>query len=272
MLIDTHAHLPIDDFNVDREQVIARLEQEKMTVINISTSIADASAVVKMAQQYDWAYATIGVHPTEIFDHPFNEADFVSLLNPKVVAMGEIGLDLWHLDQLKEKFNLSEEEIYKQQLEALDGQLLFAQQHNLAVVIHGRNGQNSEVDVYEVILKKLIDNNIARVVFHCFGGGLTMANKIVAAGYYLGFDGPITFKKNDDLRALVKQIPLANILAETDCPFLAPEPVRGKRNEPMFVKHVIAKIAEIKGLSYPETETILWENAKKLFNIDRTWT
>ena len=267
MLIDTHAHIHASEFDSDRQEVIVRCEQEKMQVINIGTNLADSKRAAILARENDGFYATIGVHPTDIFEFPFNEVEFADLLSDKIVAVGEIGLDLWRLDWLKEKHNLTIEQIYRQQLETFEQQLDFAKKHDLAVVIHGRNGEDDKLNVYEVILEKMLTAKIERAVFHCFVGDKAMADKIIAAGYYLGFDGPITFKKNEIARELVKSLPIDRILAETDCPFLAPEPVRGKRNEPAFVKHVVAKIAEVKNMPYQEVEDRLWKNAKELFKL-----
>lgn len=267
MLIDTHAHMQMSDFNADFLAMVDRCQQEKMQVVNIGTSYADFDKVIELSNNYEWCYATLGIHPTDIFDNLFNEEKFLKFLTNKVVAIGEIGLDLWHLDLIKTKFNLTDKQILDKQIKAFVEQIKFAVNHNLAVVIHGRNGANKEIDVYQIIFDLLQEYKIKRVVFHCYGGDYLMAKKIVDAGYFLGFDGPITFKKNNELREMVKKLPLANILAETDCPFLAPEPVRGQRNEPMFVKHIISKIAEIKDLSVNEVEDILWNNAKNLFKL-----
>lgn len=268
MLIDTHAHLQLSDFADDRDQVIDRCQAQSMQVINIGTNFTDSGLAVELSNKYDWCFSVIGIHPTEIFDRSFNEVDFTQLINKKVVAIGEIGLDLWHLDWIKEKYNLTDQQIFDQQLAVFEQQLKFAHDKNLAVVIHGRNNQDEKINVYDLILKKLTEYKIDRAVFHCFGGDLKSAQAIIASGYYLGFDGPITFKKNDALRQMVETLPLEKILAETDCPFLAPEPVRGKKNEPANVKYIVEKIAEIKNLSYQEVEDKLWQNANQLFRLN----
>ncbi len=267
MLIDTHAHMQMIDFADDFSVMIDRCQTEKMAVINIGTSYADFDKVIELSNKYDWCYASLGIHPTDVFDNFFDETIFLKYLNDKVVAIGEVGLDLWHLDSIKTKFALTDKQILDKQIEAFVKQIEFARQHDLAVVIHGRNGVEPKFDVYQMIFNLLQENKNQRVVFHCYGGDYLMAKKIVDVGYFLGFDGPITFKKNIELRDMIKKLPITNILAETDCPFLAPEPVRGQRNEPIFVKHIISKIAEIKNIPVIETEDILWNNAKNLFKL-----
>lgn len=267
MLIDTHAHMQMSEFENDFTEVVNRCEQEKMIVVNIGTNYSDLNNVVNLASQYNWCYASLGIHPTEVFTKSFEKEIFTKLLNQKVVAMGEIGLDLWHLDSIKEEFNLNDQEILTKQIDYFEQQLVFAKENNLAVVVHGRNGHDENINVYKLILDILVAKKIERVVFHCFGGNSNDAKNIINKGYYLGFDGPITFKKNDALRDMISGLPIEFMLAETDCPFLAPEPMRGKRNEPVFVKHVINKLAEIKSISYQDAEDQLWENAKKLFRF-----
>ena len=134
-------------------------------------------------------------------------------------------------------------------------------------MLHGRNGLEGR-DVYVDMLEILQNEKITKAVFHCFGGSLTMAKKIVEAGFYIGIDGPVTFKnKSEDLQAMVKEIPLTSILIETDAPYLTPEPHRGERNEPVYVEFIAQKTAELKNLTKEEVIEQTWQNAKKLFNI-----
>ena len=145
--------------------------------------------------------------------------------------------------------------------------IALAKQLNLPLMLHGRNGLEGR-DVYVDMLEILQNEKITKAVFHCFGGSLTMAKKIVEAGFYIGIDGPVTFKnKSEDLQAMVKEIPLTSILIETDAPYLTPEPHRGERNEPVYVEFIAQKTAELKNLTKEEVIEQTWQNAKKLFNI-----
>src|SRR3989344_6022824 len=146
--------------------------------------------------------------------------------------------------------------------------IALAKQLNLPLMLHGRNGLEGR-DVYVDMLEILQNEKITKAVFHCFGGSLTMAKKIVEAGFYIGIDGPVTFKnKSEDLQAMVKEIPLTSILIETDAPYLTPEPHRGERNEPVYVEFVAQKIADLKGLSKEEVMERTWQNAKNLFKLE----
>ncbi|GEM_PF-943762 len=450
MLIDTHAHLNFRAYDNDREEVIKRCQEKGMAVINVGAQYETSQSAAVLAQKHKNFYATVGLHPIHAFDEPFDAAAYESLLNDKVVAVGECGLDYWWFKYLKEpykivllhgwggskderffvwldgeltklghtvlRFNFPDtdspnqeewvKEIHKQVgyvngktilvgfslggvailrfLEGLDedaalagvyllgtpstdmgypeladffktafdwsqinsvchnfkvysstndevvpaengltlaaklntsvrsinnawhfnleklpevlvdinediiaceknlpttGQVIkkqeeifvkqikLAQKHDLALMLHGRNGLEGR-DVYAEMLEILKKEKVERAIFHCFGGNLAMAKEIVAAGYYLGLDGPLTFqKKSEELQQIATAIPLVNILLETDAPYLTPEPHRGKRNESIYVEFIAAKVAELKGISKEEVIEQTWQNAKKLFKI-----
>ncbi|MDP2587132.1 MAG: TatD family hydrolase [Candidatus Komeilibacteria bacterium] len=450
MLIDTHAHLNFRAYDNDREEVIKRCAQKGMAVVNVGAQYETSKSAAALALKNENFYATVGLHPIHAFDEPFDAAAYESLLNPKVVGIGECGLDYWWFKYLKEpykivllhgwggskderffvwldeeltklghtvlRFNFPEtdspnqeqwlKEIHKQVgyvngktllvgfslggvsilrfLEGLDedaaiagsyllgtpsthmdypelkdffktnfdwqhintvcknfnvysssndevvsaehGQKLadklntkvksikdawhfnldklpellvninedviaceknlptieqviakqkeiflkhiaFAQQHNLALMLHGRNGLEGR-DVYAEMLEILKQEKVERAVFHCYGGTLAMAQQIAEAGYLIGIDGPLTFKKkSEELQQIAKEIPLENIVLETDAPYLTPEPHRGERNESIYVEFIAAKVAELKGLSKEEVIEQTWQNAKKLFKI-----
>ena len=268
MLIDTHAHLNFEAYDKDRAEVADRCQKKGMKVINVGAQLATSNLAAKLAQTNANFYAAIGLHPLHVFDEEFNLSDYQSLINNKVVAVGEIGFDYYH-PTFKRAGSESKtiEEVIKKQKAVFTKQIRFAKENNLAIICHGRNGIEGK-DVYQDILKILAAENVSRAVLHCFGGDLKMAKQIVAHGYYLGVDGPITFKKKaEELQRLIKDIPLDKILIETDCPYLSPEPNRGQRNEPIYVELVAAKLAELKGLALAEVVKITYQNAQKLFNL-----
>lgn len=450
MLIDTHAHLNFRAYKDDFGQVVKRCQEKKMSVINIGAQFSTSKRAADLALAYDFMYASVGLHPIHIFDEPFKEENYQGLINNKVVAIGETGLDFWHFKFLTEpfkivllhgwegnkderffvwldeqltkhghqvlRFNLPNTNFPKQEewlkeisrqigyvnqktilvgfslggvaalrfLETLDedaflgavyllaapindlgyqpltnffqtdfnwpvinkltdkkyvycstdddvvpadhGKKLvdclnteatlingvkhftketlpelltsilkdiadlqktlpliddqitkqqevfvrhieLAKKNDLALICHGRNGLENR-EVYSEMLEILKKERIKRAVFHCYGSSLPVAQEIVKAGYYIGIDGPVTFKKKaEELQQIAKTIPLAKILIETDCPYLAPEPVRGQRNEPIYVEYVAEKIAQLRGLSTEEVVEQTWQNSKKLFRI-----
>jgi TatD DNase family protein len=266
ILIDTHAHLQLKDYDGEREQIIKECRINNLHIINVGTNFDDSRSGLVLANQNDNCWASIGVHPTEVLASDFLSTEFDKLVSTKTIAVGETGLDFWHLDELQKKYILSEAEIINRQLNSFNQQLRFAKKHDLPVIIHGRNGADHK-NVYKIILSMLADNKITKAVFHCFGGNSDDAEKIINQGYYLGFDGPITYKKNEELRKIITMLPSEYILAETDCPFLAPEPYRGQRNQPLYVKEVVSMLAEIKKIGVQEMEDILWLNAQKLFGF-----
>ncbi|MCX6785883.1 MAG: TatD family hydrolase [Candidatus Komeilibacteria bacterium] len=451
MLIDTHAHLNFRAYDNDREEVIKRCQEKGMAVINVGAQLATSKSAVELAAKNKNFYACLGLHPIHAFDEPFNEADYAKLINDKVVAVGECGLDYWwfkylnepykivllhgwggskderffiwldseltklghkvlrfnfpdsdnpnqeawlkemrqqigyvngktllvgfslggvsilrfletldedasvagvyllgtpstslsyeeikdffktdfdwnHLnavcqnfnvysstndevvpaehgqklaDKLKTKvklinnawhFNLDKlsellvninediiacekklptiEQVVKKQEEVLLAQINLAKKHNLALMLHGRNGLENK-DVYAEMLAILKKEKVERAVFHCYGGTLATAKEIVKNGYFIGIDGPVTFtKKAEEIQSIAKEIPLQNLLIETDAPYLTPEPYRGQRNESIYVELVAAKIAELRGITKDEVIEQTWQNAKKVFNFN----
>ncbi len=465
MLIDTHAHLNFRAYDKDREEVIKRCVEKNLAVINVGAQFATSQSAAALALKNENFYATIGLHPLHVFDEPFDAAAYESLLNPKVVGVGECGLDYWWFKYLKEPYkivllhgwggskderffswldgelirlghkvvrfnfpdtdnpnqeawikeiskqvgyvngktmlvgfslggvsilrflegldedatiagayllgtpaanpgypeiedffktdfdwqhinsvcknfnvysssndevvpaehgqklaaklntqvktikdawhfnletipellvNINEdiiaceknlptiEQVIKKQEEIFIKQIKLAKRHNLALMLHGRNpsrslgaGSSSESnfdlesrDVYQEMLEILKKEKVERAVFHCYGGSVAIAQVIAKAGYYIGLDGPITFKKkSEELQQIAKEIPLENILLETDAPYLAPEPHRGERNESIYVLEIAAKVAELKGIKKEEVIEQTWQNAKKLFKI-----
>lgn len=277
MLIDTHSHLSFKAYNADREDVIKRTREAGVVCIDVGTKYETSKLAVELAEKNERIYAAIGMHPFHIKTDLLklrtdeSEGDFAPLgeefdkekykelaKSKKVVAIGEIGLDYYYRPKgtaKKEKFKQKQKEIFIQQLD-------LAKELDLPVIVHCRMAFD---DVYEI----LKDRNLRGVV-HSFTGSLEEAKRFIDLGYYIGING-IIFKLNID--EVIKECPLDKILIETDCPYLTP-PQAGRpkgypetRNEPIFVKHVAQKIADLRGISFDETADRTTENAKKLFGI-----
>lgn len=249
-LVDTHCHLDNEKFDEDRLEVIERIKENLEFCVNIGYDLASSKKSLELAKEYDFIYAVIGVHPIDIAEYSEEVEKELELLgkNPKVVAIGEIGLDYHWMTEPKE----IQQERFKRQLE-------LAERLNKPVVIHTRDAMEDTVN----ILKEY--PNITGVI-HCYPGSLETAKQLVDR-FYLGIGGTLTFKNSKKAVEVVKDIPLDRIVIETDCPYLTPEPFRGKRNEPIYVEYVAKKIAEIKEISVEDVTKITTENAKKLYRI-----
>ena len=249
-LVDTHCHLDNEKFDEDRLEVIERIKENLEFCVNIGYDLASSKKSLELAKEYDFIYAVIGVHPIDIAEYDEEVEKELELLgkNPKVVAIGEIGLDYHWMTEPKE----IQQERFKRQLE-------LAERLNKPVVIHTRDAMEDTVN----ILKNY--PNITGVI-HCYPGSLETAKQLVDR-FYLGIGGTLTFKNSKKAVEVVKDIPLDRIVIETDCPYLTPEPFRGKRNEPIYVEYVAKKIAEIKEISVEDVTKVTTENAKKLYRI-----
>ncbi len=268
MLFDSHSHLNFQAFDEDREKVIARCRTAGMQVVNVGAAFGTSKKAVEIADGKNF-YASLGLHPIHVFDEEFDLTAFQSLIdqNPgKVVAMGETGFDYYHLDMSFAKGAKSVEEIKAKQKKVFLQHIELAQKNNLAVIVHGRNGEN-EPSAYQDIYQLLKTSGQKRGVVHCFGGNLAEAKQVTDIGFYIGITGIVTFDKTGVLEQMVREISLEQILIETDAPYLTPEPHRGKRNEPLYVQYVAEKIAKILGKDTEEIIQITNHNAKKLFNI-----
>jgi len=255
MFIDSHAHLEMREFDQDRDEVVQRaLSAGLDLIVTVGTNPADCIKAVEIAQRYPQVYAIIGVHPHEVKDVVQSDYDSITKLakHEKVVAYGEIGLDFFR--------NLSP---WALQIEHFEKQLVMAHELNLPVVIHDRDAHKETVEM----LKRWPGNR--RGIVHCFSGDARMAKQCVDMGFYISITGVVTFKKSEELLDVVRQTPLEHILIETDSPFLAPEPHRGKRNEPANVIFVARKIAEIKGVTTEEVGRVTSENARRIFGIQK---
>jgi len=244
MLVDTHSHLNFKSYDEDRDEVIKRTRDEGVVCIDIGTDYQASKKAVELAETNKNMFAAIGVHPTDS-DDKFSKEKFIELAkSKKVVAIGEIGLDYYHKTPKE-----AQKELFLQQLD-------LAEELDLPVIIHCRDAFG---DVYEILKTRKL-----RGVVHCFSDGLDEAKKYLDLGFYLGINGVI-FKQNLD--EVIKNVPLDKILLETDCPFLTPPMAENKRNEPIFVKYVAEKVAELKGISFEEVASATTENAKALFGI-----
>ncbi len=254
MFIDSHAHITDPRFDQDREQLIEDLEKDKIElVINPGVDLKTSMDAVNLAEKHPKIYAAVGFHP-----HDAKEMDQGSLKileafakREKVVAIGEIGLDYY--------YDNSPREIQKARFIE---QIELAKKLDLPIIVHSRD---ADQDSYE-ILKAQQDGNL-KGVMHCYSGDQDLAKKYIDLGFYISIAGPVTFKNGEKTRQALKAIPLDRLMIETDSPYLAPEPKRGKRNEPSNVRYVAARIAEELGLSTEDLAKASRENTKKLFQI-----
>nr|WP_314807139.1 TatD family hydrolase [uncultured Selenomonas sp.] len=253
VFIDTHAHLCDEKFDEDRVEVIARAAEAGVAqIISMGDTMAASAQVVADAEQYPALYAAVGVHPESAC--VLTDAERAQLLawakHPKVVAIGEIGLDYyWEKDP----------QVRAVQREMFVTQLDIARAAGLPVCIHDREAHGDTLAILQAEGRDLAG------VLHCYSGSLEMARELWKLGYYIGIDGPLTFKNAAKLPDIVREAPRERLLIETDSPYLAPVPRRGKRNEPAYVAFVAAKIAELREESVEEVAAYTTENARRLY-------
>ncbi len=249
---DIHAHLQFDDFDQDREEVVKRIRDAELGVINVGTDIVLSEKAIELAEKNENMWAIIGLHPTHVADEPVFDYEAMKKLaeHPKVVAIGECGIDLFHSDGsgLEKQKDIFEQHI-KLSLEV-----------KKPLMFHIRNAYKESLEV----LKKYPE---AKGNVHFFAGNLEEAKAFLELGHTLSFTGAITYPKTENYAHVIKEIPLDKIMAETDCPYVAPVPNRGKRNEPAYVLEVIKKIAEIKNLPFEEVAEQLRKNVNRVFGI-----
>lgn len=252
MIWDTHAHLDDPAYAEDFAEVVARMKSSGISrVTNVGCDLPSSERSIKLAQDYDFIYAAIGIHPhnaTEVNNETW-ERLLCLAKQPKVLAWGEIGLDYYH--DLAPR--LVQKEIFIQQIE-------LANESALPIVIHNRDAHQ---DVLEIV--KDHPPNFGGV-FHCYSGSWEMAKILLNLGFYLSFAGPVTFKNARHTVEVAVNVPLDRILVETDSPYLTPEPRRGKRNEPTYVREIIEKLAQIKNLPFKDVAFQTMINAKTIFN------
>lgn len=266
--IDIHAHLNFSDFDEDREDVINRTIKNNMGVINIGTDMETSAEVVDLAEKHEGFYATVGVHPSYVSNADLETAKdgILKLVNhPKVVAIGECGLDYFHIDGDVKEFKKKQKEFFEMQIE-------LAIENNLPLMVHCRDAYDEVIEILQKYKNRTqteddpyFDKKLTGDV-HFFVGSHSDAMKILALDFNISFTGVITFVPQYE--ELVKALPLDRIHAETDSPFVAPKEFRGKRNEPLYSIEVMKKIAEIKGLKIKDVSEQLLTNAQNLFGIE----
>lgn len=269
MLIDSHCHLNFKAYKDDLSEVIGRCRQANMKVINVGAALDTSKRAVELAKENEELYASLGLHPIHVYDEEFVVDDYQKIIDKnksEVVAIGETGIDYFHLWQCLEKGADSIEEVKAKQEKVFRAHIKLAMDNDLPLIVHGRNGKEDKT-AYGDIYKILKDAGAKKGVIHCYGGNLAEAKKFVELGFYLGFTGIVTFDKTGVLEEIVKWIPSDKMLIETDAPYLTPEPYRGKRNEPSYVRYVAEKISDIKDISVDEAIEITGNNAINLFSL-----
>jgi len=255
-LIDTHAHLQFQAYDSDRDEAVKRNSEELEAVINVGTSVDASEKGVTLAEAISNFYASVAVHPHHVDQWDENTSNQLKSLaqNPKVVAIGEIGLDN-HLYEDYPKPDL------KKQAKILDGQISLAQELAKPILFHCRDAYDELYDQIKGYKGKV------RGLMHCYMGTWDQAKKFLDLDLSISFSGNITFKGNNHIRDVAKKLPADKILTETDSPFLSPEPRRGQRNEPIYVKMVAATIATVRNLRSEEAVQITAQNANFLFDL-----
>ena len=255
MLIDTHCHLEDGNFDSDRAEIINRAKSAGVEkIINFGSTMTSSIKICGLTEVFSGIYGGVGIHPEEIDEFDKNSCAKLAELakNPKIVAIGEIGLD-YHWEKDSER-RIIQQKIFIEQLD-------LARQLNFPVCIHDRDAHGDTLKILQTEGKNL------RGVLHCYSGSLEMAREIWKMGWFIGVDGPLTFKNSAKLPEIVKNAPQEMILIETDAPYLAPVPYRGKRNEPAYVVEVAKKIAALRGETLEEVAEYTAKNAENLYKI-----
>lgn len=253
-LFDTHVHLNDEQFAADLDQVFQRMKENNVTrVLCVAFDLKSSGETTAMAEKHSGVVASVGVHPHDAEDVP---ADYLAQLaelarRPGVVALGEMGLDYYR--------DLSPRPVQKQ---VFREQLALVRELNMPVIIHVRDAFG---DLMDILRRDGISP--AGGVMHCFSGSWEVARECMEMGFYISLAGPVTFKNAVKLKDIAMQVPVERLLIETDCPYLAPEPYRGRRNEPAYVFYVAQHIAALRNISFEELAQSTTENAKKLFKV-----
>ena len=256
MIIDTHAHYDDERFEEDRDALITSMPGRGVgAIINVGASIESTKTTLALSEKYPFVYAAVGVHPSDISG--LNEETFAWLKEQtkkeKVAAVGEIGLD-YYWDK--------EPEVQKQQRYWFAEQMKMAREASLPVIIHSRDAAADTMEVMKSVHAEEIPG-----VIHCYSYSKEMAQEFIKMGYYIGVGGVVTFKNAKKLVKTVEIIPLSSIVLETDCPYMAPEPYRGKRNQSSYIRYVAEKIAELKEMRQEEVIAVTEKNARDLYGI-----
>lgn len=252
MIFDTHAHYDSGAFNADRDEILSSIPEKNVgLIVDPGCDLKSSLDAISLAEKYDFVYAAVGWHPEDmdkLSDESFSEMAKL-IIHPKCVAVGEIGLDYyWDTEHKQEQ-----KDLFIRQIElALD--------LDKPVIVHDREAHGDSFDIVSRYPN-------LRGVFHCYSGSREMAEQLLKNGWYLGFDGPITYKNARKSIEVLEMCPIDRIVIETDSPYLTPVPNRGKRNDSSNLKYVIEKIAEIKGMAAAEVEQITFENGRRLYGI-----
>ena len=253
LIFDTHAHYDDEAFDADRDTLLASMPESGVgLIVDPGCDLDTSRRAVEIAEQYPHVYAAVGWHPENCAPYMCESLDTLRAWakNPKVVAIGEIGLDYYWEQNPPREF----------QQEVFRDQLALAQESGLPVIVHDR-------DAHADCLAIVKEFPQVRGVFHCFSGSVEIAQELIKRGWYLGFDGPLTYKNAKKTVEVAKTVPLDRVLLETDSPYMAPVPVRGTRNDSRNVFHIAAKFAEIRGMSTDEIIALTNENGRRFFGI-----
>lgn len=253
MLFDTHAHLDDRAFDTDRAKLLSGLpEQGLALVMNPGCSLASSRNADALSREYTYIYAAVGSHPDaadEVNDEVLEQYRLLCRANPKIKAIGEIGLD-YHYEDIPREL----------QKAAFRAQMKLAEELKLPVIVHEREAHADAMEILD-------EFPTVTGVFHCYSGSLEMAKELVRRGWYIGFTGVLTFKNARKAVEVAAAIPQDRLVLETDCPYMAPEPFRGKRNHPGYLYRMAEKLAELWTLPVEEVQTITLENGKRLYHI-----
>ena len=250
-LFDTHAHYDDEAFDADRDEVLSTFDG---LVIDPGCTLASSQAAIDLAARHPNVYAAVGIHPENCDDFLPEHINVLRLLarQPKVVAIGEIGLDYYWAENLPREF---QQQVFRAQLE-------LALELDLPVIVHDREAHGDSLAIVK-------EYPALRGVFHCYSGSVEMARELLALGWYLGFDGPVTYKNARKTVEVAEMAPLDRILIETDSPYMSPVPMRGKRNDSRNVLYIAEKLAQLKGMTTEEMAALTESNGKRLFNISK---
>ena len=253
MLFDTHAHMDDESFDADRKELLESLPGQGIALLmNPGCSLASSRNASRLSQEFDYIYAAIGSHPDaadEVNEEVLEEYRKLCKLNPKIKAIGEIGLD-YHYEDIPREI----------QKKAFRAQMALAAELHLPAIVHEREAHEDGLAIVDEFPE-------VTGVFHCYSGSGEMAKELIKRGWYIGFTGVLTFKNAKKALKVAETIPLERIVLETDCPYMSPEPFRGRRNDPGKLYRMAEKLAELRGLSVEEIHRITTENGKRLYRI-----
>lgn len=255
MIFDSHAHYDDEQFDEDREAVLKEIQEAGVVgVINCGSSLKGLKSSVELSQKYDFIHAAAGIHPENADEYNAEVEELICSLakNKAIVAIGEIGLDYyWEENPSREV----QKDVFRKQMS-------LAEKFDLPVIIHDRDAHGDTLEIMKEFPK-------VKGVVHCFSGSVEFSKECLKLGYYIGVTGVVTFKNSKVIKAVVKELPLDRLLVETDCPYMAPTPNRGKRNQSNYIEYILEEIASIKEISREEMEKITKNNTETLFKLQK---